>query len=356
MKKKLLLRQYQNMVDETNIVSKTDINGRITYVNSKFMKVSGYTEDELIGKSHSLIRDPDMPSEVFKNLWETIKSKNVWHGVVTNRSKDGSKYTVEASIFPILDENDEIVEYISIRHDITELKRLNKKLDDINKYKSDQENLAKEKLESGIKNDLNKQEYEVIYKPSDIVSGDFYSMYKMKNGSTFIYVIDGQGHGISPALTVFGISSMLNYAIHKVDTLEELVEKTYHTSKSFLAENEQISYSLIVISQDKKTITYSSGGMYPFLIKTKDEVLKLKANNTPFMNFSEMPKCDTVKLDDWESLMIYTDGIIEHEHESLKHHIPDKIIEDSSSIVKSFDTISSHEFEDDVTLIYLRNL
>jgi PAS domain S-box-containing protein len=355
-KKKLLLRQYQNMVDETNIVSKTDLNGKITYVNSKFIKVTGYSKEELIGKSHSMIRDPDMPSEVFKDLWNTIKSKQTWHGVVTNKRKDGSKYTVEASIFPILDENDEIVEYISIRHDITELKRLNKKLDDINRYKTEQEQLAKEKLEGGIKNDLDKKEYEILYKPSDIVSGDFYSIYKMRNGSTFLYTIDGQGHGISPALTVFAISSMLNYAIYKVDTLEELVERTHHSSKNFLAENEQLSYTLMVISEDKKTITYSSGGMYPFLIKTKDEVLKFKANNTPFMNFSQTPRCDTIKLDDWESIMVYSDGIIEHEHEALKDHIPDKIIKESSSVSKALDKISSHEFEDDVTLIYLRNV
>jgi PAS domain S-box-containing protein len=355
-KKKLLLRQYQNMVDETNIVSKTDTSGRITYVNSKFVKVSGYSEDELIGKSHSMIRDPDMPSEVFKELWDTIQAKKVWHGVVTNKSKDGSKYTVEASVFPIIDENDEIIEYISIRHDITELQRLNKTLDDINKYKTEQELLAKEKLEAGIVNDLDPKQYEILYKPSDIVSGDFYSIYKMRNGATFIYTIDGQGHGISPALTVFAISSMLNYAVHKVDTLEELVERTYQTSRGFLAENEQLSYTLIVISPDKKSITYSSGGMYPFLIKTKEGTKRVKANNMPFMNFSDVPVCDTIELEAWESLMIYSDGIIEHDHEALKDHIPDKIINKSASVKTAIKKIAEHEFEDDVTLIYLRNI
>jgi len=350
-----ILKQYQSIVDETNIVSKTDIHGRITYVNSKFLEVSGYTEDELIGKPHNKVRDPDMPSEAFKDLWETIQAKKTWSGIVTNRAKDGSKYTVEASIFPVLDENDEIIEYISIRHDITELQKLNKKLDEINKYKTEQEQLAREKLETGIINELDEEEYEIIFKPSDIVSGDFYSIYKMENGSTFIYTVDGQGHGISPALTVFAISSTLNHTIHKVDTLEELIKLAYPNSKNFLGEYEQLSYTMVLISSDKKTITYSSGGMYPFLIKTKDETLRLKANNTPFMNFSELPVCNTIELEDWESIMVYTDGIIEHEHETLVDLLPEKIIQNPDSITQSLKNISSHDFEDDVTLIYLRN-
>lgn len=232
-KKKLLLRQYQNIVDETNIVSKTDIHGRITYANSKFIQVSGYTEEELIGKPHNMVRDPDMPSHVFKDLWDTIQAKKTWHGVVTNKKKDGSKYTVEASIFPILDEKDEIIEYISIRHDITELRKLNKQLDDANKYKTEQEQLAREKLEAGITNQLNKEQYEILYKPSDIVSGDFYSIYKMADGSTFIYNIDGQGHGISPALTVFAISSLVNHAVNRYGSLNELIKKLYPSAKKF---------------------------------------------------------------------------------------------------------------------------
>ena len=355
-KKKLLLRQYQNIVDETNIVSKTDIHGRITYANSKFIKVSGYKKEELIGKPHSMVRDPDMPPEVFKDLWDTIQSKKTWHGVITNRAKNGLKYTVEASIFPIVDENDEIVEYISIRHDITELQKLNQKLDNINRYKTQQEQLAKKKLESGIKNDLSKKECEILYKPSDIVSGDFYSIYKMKNGSTFLYAIDGQGHGISPALTVFGISSMLNHTIDKVQTLQEIIKKTFSNSRNFLAEYEQLSYTMIMISSDKKSITYASGGMYPFLIKTNDQTLKLKANNTPFMNFSRLPVITEIELDNWESIMVYTDGILEHENKTLKNHTPINMIKEPSMIKQSLKDISTHQFEDDITLIYLKNI
>jgi PAS domain S-box-containing protein len=355
MKKKLLLRQYQSMVDETNIVSKTDLNGRITYINSKFLEISGYSKEELMGKAHNIVRDPDMPSSVFKNLWETIQSKKSWNGVVTNRRKDGTKYTVEASIFPILNENQEIIEYISIRHDITELIALNKKLDDINKNRNEQELLAKTKLESGIVNDLFKKDYEIVFKASDIVNGDFYSIYKMNNGSTFVCLIDGQGHGISPALTVFAVSSMLKTVIYDAKDMHELISELHPNIKNFLSENEQISYTMLMISPDKKSLTYSTGGMYPFLIKKGDEVVRVKANNTPFMDFSYLPNSNTIDIDGWESIMLYTDGIIEHEHENIKKLLPDEIIKEPSSISDALEKISACEFEDDVTLIYLKN-
>jgi PAS domain S-box-containing protein len=356
MKKKLLLRQYQTMVDETNIVSKTDLSGRITYINSKFLEISGYSKEELMGKPHNIVRDPETPANTFKDLWDTIQSKKIWHGVVTNRRKDGTKYTVKASVFPILDENEEIVEYISIRHDISELIALNKKLDDINKNRNEQELLAKTKLESGIVNDLYKKDYEIVFKASDIVNGDFYSIYKLHDGATFICLIDGQGHGISPALTVFAISSMLKKVIYDVKDMNELLESLHPSIKNFLAENEQISYTMLMISPDKKSLTYSCGGMYPFLVKKGDEVLRVKANNTPFMDFSYLPNCNTLNIDGWESIMLYTDGIIEHEHKNIKNLLPDKIIKEPSKICDALKKISSCDFDDDVTLIYLKNL
>ncbi|WP_455756954.1 PAS domain S-box protein [Sulfurimonas sp.] len=345
-------KQYQDIVDVTNIVSKTDIGGNITYVNSRFLDISGYSEEELIGRSHNIVRDPDAPSSLFREMWITIQSKRVWHGVVTNSRKDGTKYTVNATIFPILDSNSEIVEYISIRHDITKLLELSNRLEEINKYNATQEHLAREKLEAGIVNEI---DCSVLHHASDILSGDFYSTYKMKDGSTFIYLIDGQGHGISPALTVFAISSMLNKFIYDVKTIKELIEKLYPEAKTFLAEVEQLSYTMIMISSDKKSIEFSSGGMYPILIKKGDEIIRLKANNTPFMNFSDMPVCDKIELDSWDALMIYSDGIIEEKNKELLDYMPNELIKNPSAIKESFQTISSYDFEDDVTILCLEN-
>ena len=117
----LLLNQYKQAIDKSTILSKTDDNGIITYVNDEFCRISKYTSDELIGQSHNIVKHPDMPDEIFDDMWETIRAKKQWRGTVKNKAKDGSEYIVNALIIPLLDTNDNIIEYIGIRHDITQL-------------------------------------------------------------------------------------------------------------------------------------------------------------------------------------------------------------------------------------------
>ncbi len=128
-----LLAEYKKAVDISNIVSKTNPKGIITYVNDKFCKISGYTQEELIGKAHNIIRHPSMDREVFKELWDTVKSKKSWHGIVTNMAKDGSSYVVDSTVIPILDVDGDIIEFIAVRHDITEFEKTKEQLQNINK-------------------------------------------------------------------------------------------------------------------------------------------------------------------------------------------------------------------------------
>ncbi len=125
---------YKMAIDESSIVSKTDPNGIITYVNEKFCELSGYTEKELIGRTHNIVRHEEMPKELFKEMWKIIKAKNIWQGVVKNRTKDGNYYIVDATIIPILNASGEIMEYIGVRHDVTELE---KSKEEIKKQKID---------------------------------------------------------------------------------------------------------------------------------------------------------------------------------------------------------------------------
>jgi len=122
------LNCYKMAIDETSIVSKTDKKGVITYVNNMFCEISGYTKQELIGSAHNIIRHPDMPKEAFADMWHTIQSKKIWRGVVKNRKKDGGSYIVDATVLPVLNEKNRIVEYVAVRHDITELEDNKEKL------------------------------------------------------------------------------------------------------------------------------------------------------------------------------------------------------------------------------------
>ena len=97
------------------IVSKTDCQGRITYANDVFLRLSGYKEDELLGKPHSMIRHPDMPRVVFKVVWDTIKAGKEVFGYVLNRCKNGDHYWVFAHVTPNFDPSHQIVGFHSCR-------------------------------------------------------------------------------------------------------------------------------------------------------------------------------------------------------------------------------------------------
>ncbi|PHQ65800.1 MAG: hybrid sensor histidine kinase/response regulator [Sulfurimonas sp.] len=115
------LQQFVDALNESAIVSKSDPQGLITFVNDKFCEMSGYSKEELIGKEHNIIRHPDMPASVFTDLWKTIRNKEVFKATIKNRTKSGEAYYVDSVIVPMLGVNNEIVEYLAVRYDVTEL-------------------------------------------------------------------------------------------------------------------------------------------------------------------------------------------------------------------------------------------
>ncbi|AXX91517.1 regulator [Malaciobacter molluscorum LMG 25693] len=117
------LSQYKDIVDERSIISKTDQDGIITYVNKPFLKISGYSKEEIIGKPHSIIKHSDVDNKYYSEIWHVIKDeKKLWQGEFKNCSKDGYTYYLDTIIKPILDLNGNIIEYISLSNDITYLR------------------------------------------------------------------------------------------------------------------------------------------------------------------------------------------------------------------------------------------
>lgn len=119
--KNKLLNEYKEIVDQSNHVTKTNIRGIITYANDRFCKLCGYTQEELIGSPHNIVRHEDMPSSFFKRMWKTILNKQTWHGTIKSKTKYGDAFYIETTIAPILDQNNNIEEFISIKNNVTEL-------------------------------------------------------------------------------------------------------------------------------------------------------------------------------------------------------------------------------------------
>lgn len=115
-----IIKEYQDVIDQTALVAKIDGFGVITYTNENFCTTSGFECGELIGMNISAMQDGNYSKAVFDDLWENILSKNSWHGIVRYKSKDDGEYYLRLTVYPILDKNDNLREYICVGYEITE--------------------------------------------------------------------------------------------------------------------------------------------------------------------------------------------------------------------------------------------
>ncbi len=163
------LTDITTALDTTAIVSVTDKDGIIMKVNKKFVEISGYKEEELIGKTHRILKSEYHSPKFFEDMWNTISSGKIWEGEIKNKAKDGSYYWVSATIVPFLDENNKPKQYISIQHDITKLKTIEEQLQEALRKNEASANIIKQQLK-----ELEQANLELLHKEK--LKDEFLSM------------------------------------------------------------------------------------------------------------------------------------------------------------------------------------
>lgn len=155
------IEQQLEGLNEVALVSITDIHGNITYVNDRFVKVSKYEREELIGKNHRILKSGRQPDGLFVGMWKAISAGRIWSGEITNKAKDGTFYWVDTTIIPILNLEGKLERFLSVRFDITKNKEQQEMLKQLNEELREQQEELKqlnEELEEQAQNLKQQQE------------------------------------------------------------------------------------------------------------------------------------------------------------------------------------------------------
>ena len=234
---------------------------------------------------------------------------------------------------------------------------LNHELRKINQYHVLEQTKARRKQENIVVNELKNDpswSIETLYKAADILSGDSYSIHKKADGSVVVYLIDGMGHGILPSLTTFAVAAHIRQFIGHTESLHELGVRLLEALREILDDEEQLSYSIFHIASDGKRMDYSIGGMYPAILQDSEKMIPLKANSLPILNFSQAIVISHVEIENFNQLLVYSDGLIEEEESICDACSPEKMVRDRAVYKKVVDAVMEKKTEDDVTILSLR--
>ncbi len=313
-----ILQQYKDIVDKSSIVSKSDAFGNITFVNKKFCELSGYSESELIGKPHNVVRHPDMNSDAFKQMWATLKNKEIWTGQVQNKKKNGDSYYVDATICPILDTNENIIEYIALRNDITELLNPLKQLKDkilsskfplLVMMQIDNFSLLDNLYEEDTINEMLNIFEKIIY--SDLPDGLLIdSIYNLGNGEyAILQVNDTLVSATSLELQLKQLQQNINAGIVIVDDydFDFSVSISFATNKENLYKN--VKQGLVHAIQTKQEIVFANDftkDTQAIALKNSKTIKMIQTaidNNNIISHFQAITNNKTMEIEKYESLV-----------------------------------------------------
>jgi PAS domain S-box-containing protein len=203
---KILNRQSTALKAAVDGIAITDTEGVLVWVNPAFSVLTGYSREEVIGQSPRVLKSGVHDAAFYEHMWQTIAAGRVWNGEVINKRKNGSLYTEEMSITPVRDAEGEIVNYVAIKRDITERKRMEEELEKARQRMEDELNLGREiqmsMLPLTFPPFIGRDEFTIFAKliPAREVGGDFYDFFFIDDEHLCMCVGDVSGKGVPSAL------------------------------------------------------------------------------------------------------------------------------------------------------------
>ena len=345
------LKQFEEVVNESAIISKTDSKGFITYINKNFEKTSKYSKKELINQPHNIIRHPDMPKEVFKNIWEIIQNKKTFKGLIKNKDKEGKAYYVKTAIKPITDLNGNLKEYLAVREDITEYMNPKKMFFDALKARDDILVYIKLKNYEEIEEFYPQHILEKIEEKSlHLLNEFFYKYFGVKE----IYSLN------NGEFTLFIKKSFLNKNFE--ETLKNIQQKIKEHSLQ-ITENIEYDISILmsVVYEGENLYESAKLGLKDILKENKEFII---ANNLAKIHFEKAKKnIQTVHLIKKAitnlKIVNYYQGIVNNKTKKIeKYESLVRLIDDTGKIISPFfflDAAKKSNYYPHITKMVLNN-
>jgi PAS domain S-box-containing protein len=361
-----------------NGVAIIDLEDKIQWVNPSFENMTGYSLDEIQGKSISILNSGKHPDEYYERIGQVTYSGDVWRGEIIQKRKDGSLYMEELSVTPILDESQKIENFVSIRQDITERKELERQLEIANERMSTELNFARD-----IQLDMlplifpafpNRTEVVVhaALESAREVGGDFYDFYFLDDDHLCFVIGDVAGKG-APGALMMAVSKTLIKSRAADDS--EPASILTHVNDELSQDNKSsmfVTVFLGIINVKTGELVYTNAGHNPPYIRRGDGSLqKVDAFHGPVIGaMSGLPyDQDRVSLQPGDAILLYTDGVTEAFNEQeqlfsesrLEKILVNKDLDSAESIVTgTIEEVNRFageaEQSDDITLLAVQHL
>jgi PAS domain S-box-containing protein len=317
---------FNEIQNSSLLLSVMDLDGNIIFINNIFCEVSKYNRKDFIGNSFKLIRHPETPNLLFKDMWTKIKNGIKWKGETKNRAKDGSEFWLQSTITPIIDINNNLVKFLCTSTDITHKKNIENELNEAKKIIDLDlfENVSYAKKihsalltnEDEIRNTFPKSF--LYYKAQKIISGDFYGFYKQNNKS-IIVVGDSTGHGLSASYISIIALNIINSALKSgFNHPEEILQSVHYEMHNVTHSNSNLiteSSDTIMCSIDHENyiLNYSSAKMRGLIIRNKQiiELQKDKCSIGEYSNKRIQLSKFSIQLKKNDCLYLFSDGIVD---------------------------------------------
>lgn len=317
---------FNEIQNSSLLLSVMDLDGNIIFINNIFCEVSKYNRKDFIGNSFKLIRHPETPTLLFKDMWTKIKNGIKWKGETKNRAKDGSEFWLQSTITPIIDINNNLVKFLCTSTDITHKKNIENELNEAKKIIDLDlfENVSYAKKihsalltnEDEIRNTFPKSF--LYYKAQKIISGDFYGFYKQNNKS-IIVVGDSTGHGLSASYISIIALNIINSALksgfnHPEEILQSVhyeMHNVTHSNSNLITESSDTI--MCSIDHENNILNYSSAKMRGLIIRNKQiiELQKDKCSIGEYSNKRIQLSKFSIQLKKNDCLYLFSDGIVD---------------------------------------------